>query len=190
MDIAQILDAIKQAQPTLTAVADTGTALVTIGGWAVNVFQAGKKANTFRIRRSTKGKGGKNRTPTDVALVIDVTWSIAPHVLNFLRENKIDAEMLLMVNNQQSGDGRWLNSKQPKEWEDAVHDFSAVMKKIRMEMPSAQVHIFIASPVALAFAMGAAWGTVYRATVYHWDSDHSAYFPVIKTSTRLKDTGT
>lgn len=187
MDFTQILEAIKQIQPSLTAVSDTGAAIITMGGWVVSLVQTGKKANIYRISRQKK-KGTKVRTPTDVALVVDVTWSISPQVIHYLEQQKIDAEILLMVNNQKTGTGKWLRNDKPKEWENTVHVFNTMIQKIfgDSELAGAHIHIFIAAPVALAYALGAAWGTVHHATVYHWDSGEKIYYPVIITSTKIK----
>lgn len=188
MDFASVIEAIKQIQPTLTAVADTGAAITTIGGWAVSLVKAGKKADVFRISREKKKKTGKKAAkPTDIALVVDVTWSISPQVMKYLEDKKIDAEIILMVNNQKAAKDKWLKNDKPKDWEAVAHDFSMGVQKIYtdQDLANANVHIFIASPVALAFSLGAVWGTVHRATVYQWDTDERTYYPVIVISKKL-----
>lgn len=188
MDFNQIMEAIKQIQTTLTPIVGTGTAISTIGGWVISLAQIGKKSNVFRISPERKSKVKKSRVPSDVALVVDVTWSIAPQVVKYLQQEKINAEILLMVNNQKDGKGKWLTNSKPKEWEAAVKDFGAIAEKIfsSAELSNSRIHIFIASPVALAFALGAVWGTVHHATIYHWDSEKKTYFPVTNISSGLK----
>ncbi len=185
MDFGTVIESIKQVQPSLTAVANTGTALTTIGGWAVNLLQAGKKTNFFRVSREKKKKKTK---VTDIALVVDVTWSISTQVVNYLEKKKIDAEVLLLVNNQKEKKGKWLPINKPKEWESAVRDFNAITQKIfgDSQLADARIHIFIAGPVALAYSIGAVWGTVHHAIVYQWDVDEKTYYPVINVSTKLK----
>lgn len=54
-------------------------------------------------------------------------------------------------------------------WFEMVQEFSDAINAVKREMGGVHLHIFLATPVALAFGLGTVWGTVDEATVYHWN---------------------
>ena len=58
------------------------------------------------------------------------------------------------------------------------------MNKIKRSAGGKRVHIFLAAPLPLVFAMGAVWGTVDEASVYHWEQN--TYHKVVNISRKLR----
>jgi hypothetical protein len=65
-----------------------------------------------------------------------------------------------------------------------VQEFTATMNAIKHQLGGARVHIFLSTPLPLAFGLGSVWGTVDEATVYHWEKQ--TYYPAMKISRALR----
>jgi hypothetical protein len=71
-------------------------------------------------------------------------------------------------------------------WFEMVQEFSDAINAIKTEMGSVHLHIFLATPVALAFGLGTVWGTVDEATIYHWNGREYKRVLEIKRELRFK----
>lgn len=69
-------------------------------------------------------------------------------------------------------------------WEGHVKAFADTMAKLKTHFAGAQTHFFLAAPGALLFTLGAVWGTVDDAMIYHYEKGN--YYAVATTSRRLK----
>ena len=69
-------------------------------------------------------------------------------------------------------------------WEGHVKAFADTMAKLKTHFAGAKTHFFLAAPGALLFTLGAVWGTVDEAMVYHYEQGN--YYAVATTSRRLK----
>jgi hypothetical protein len=78
----------------------------------------------------------------------------------------------------------FLDAKSEEEWETVVRDFADIMYEVRRAGQTARIHIFLSAPLPLTFAMGAVWGTVDNAILYHWDGE--AYSPVFTVKRTLR----
>lgn len=69
-------------------------------------------------------------------------------------------------------------------WEGHVKAFADTMAKLKTHFAGAKTHFFLAAPGALLFMLGAVWGTVDEATVYHYEQGN--YYAIATTSRQLK----
>lgn len=112
-------------------------------------------------------------------------------VARYLDEQNLDADMLVVTNDPAYSDKvKFLDPNQPEEWTELVQEFTATMNAIKHQLGGAQVHIFLSTPLPLAFGLGAVWGTVDLATVYHYQEikkeNRSTYYPAMKISRELR----
>ncbi len=120
----------------------------------------------------------------DVAVIIEITRPIRTAVEQYLQE-KGDIDHTFIITSL-DGDGRIgvLEHSQPAEWADQVRGFYRLLNNIQRELGGAKVHFFISAPVVLSFGLGAMWGTVNNATLYHWAE--GSYHPVLDVGRTLK----
>lgn len=185
--VQDALTAIQTLEPGLAAAARATTALGTIGSTAVTVLQKGKQLITYLI---TRKKEQTEEQPTvtskrDVALLIDINRRMLHDVARYLDEQQIDADLIIVTNDPTYSDQiKFLDPDDPGVWSDLVSEFSAAMNSIKRAIGGAQIHIFLSTPLSLAFGFGSMWGTVDEATVYHWEGQ--TYHPSLKISRRLR----
>lgn len=185
--VQDALTAIQTLEPGLAAAARATTALGTIGSTAVTVLQKGKQLITYLI---TRKKEQTEEQPTvtskrDVALLIDINRRMLHDVARYLDEQQIDADLIVVTNDPTYSDQiKFLDPDDPGAWSDLVSEFSAAMNSIKRAIGGAQIHIFLSTPLSLAFGLGSMWGTVDEATVYHWEGQ--TYHPSLKISRRLR----
>ena len=124
-------------------------------------------------------------TKDDVALIVDINRRTFQDVARYLENRNIDADIVLLTNDPHYGNTTpFLDTKDPTEWESLVQDFYHASVAIKHAVGQRRAHIFLSTPVALAFGMGAVWSTVDKATVYQWDG--STYQPVMPISHKLR----
>jgi len=198
VDIVQFirdgLNVFQQIEPGVTATMKVGAALGTVGTTTVKVFEVGKSIVTYWFTKheaqpATKriGTSAKHLKKRDVAIVVDISRRMMHNVADFLAKNKIDADVLLVTNDREYKSGIVPLRETMAEWEKMVVEFTRTMEKVKHEAGGARIHIFLSTPVSLAFGMGAMWGTVDEAYVYHWDL--KKYVLTLKISRRLKMPG-
>lgn len=106
-------------------------------------------------------------------------------VAGYLNKRKIDADIVMVTNDPAYGaQVKFLNPESEGEWNGIVLEFKTMMNKIKRSAGGRRVHIFLAAPLPLVFAMGAVWGTVDDASVYHWEKNN--YHKVVNISRRLR----
>lgn len=183
------LAALQQAEPTLSAVISAGTILNAVGKAAVAVVKKGAQLITYLI----KPRDDEQQPPSapltitrpHVAILVDINRRMLQDVARYLDEQKLDADMLVVTNDPAYGDKvKFLDPAKPGEWTSLVQEFTATMNAIKHQLGGAHVHIFLSAPLPLVFGLGAVWGTVDEATVYHWESQH--YYPAMKISRTLR----
>ena len=196
-------EAVEQINPQLKTVIDLGTSLYTIGTAGVKVLQKGKQLVTYavgKMERKTaaqkdkpKAKRMKSSTDVllqkkDVAIVVEISRPSVQDVVNYLASKKIDANLVVITTVKPRGPKpvKGLNENRPAEWTELVQEFSEAIDRIKQEAgASAKMHIFLSAPLALAFGLGAVWGTVDKAQVYHWKSS-GGYAPLMKITRKLR----
>lgn len=114
-----------------------------------------------------------------VAIVVPISRPIVPSVAQYLDQQGVEAHMVVC---QPAAATPYLSPDSP--WDEYVKSFSDSVAKVKTTFPDARIHMFLSAPVALAFAWGCVLGTVYEATVYHFERDN--YYPAIPISRRLK----
>lgn len=179
------LDLIQELEPGLTSAVKTGAALGTMGSTVVKFVQKGKRLITYVISHQEEATdestvaqdiepipdGEPMVTKSDVAVIVDVSRRMLPDVARYLDDQKIDADIILLTNDPEYGDtAKLLDFQDSEPWTDIVKDFHRGMSRVKREVGAARVHIFLGAPLPLAFGMGAVWGTVDEAIVYHWEN--------------------
>jgi hypothetical protein len=205
--IVNLLDLVRDGMALIQDVESTTDSMVEIGkqvgvmGTAVvKVIQSGRQAVTYLItRRQAEAPpepvGSVELTPipdeaplvesADVALVVDINRRIVQDVARYLDEQGIEADLVVLTNTPDYGDTiEFLDSGDPDAWAELVREFNEGLTRIKRAVGGARIHVFLATPLPLAFGLGAVWGTVDRATVYHWED--STYHPVMKISRDLR----
>lgn len=193
----------EQINAQLKTAIDLGTSLYTIGSAGVKILQHGKQLVTYAIGKTKPGtKPSKARKKTkrgkssgdvilpkgDVAIVVEISRPSVQDVVDHLERKKIDANLVVITTIKARGQKsvKGLNENRPSEWTGLVKEFSEAIDKIKQEIgASAKIHIFLSTPLALAFGLGAVWGTVDRAQVYHWKSS-GGYAPLMKINRQLR----
>jgi len=174
-------------KPGIEGMIATGTALTAGTKASVYVLQKGAKLVSYLItplkRKNKKAKTGSRKgkpaskveeepqiTKSDVAIVIDINHRTLNQVAQYLEEQGIDADFIVITNDPDYSDHiRMLDWKKRKEWEAILRDFASTITKIEHKVGKAHVHIFQSVPLALSFGLGCVWGTVHPASVYHYE---------------------
>jgi hypothetical protein len=194
------LELIEELEPGLTSAVKAGAALGTMGSTVVKLIQKGKRLATYVISHQETEKnesttdspgiepipdGEPMVTKSDVAVIVDVSRRMLSDVARYLDDQQIDADIILLTNDPEYGDtAKLLDVGDPESWTDIVKDFHRGMSRVKREVGASQVHIFLGAPLPLAFGMGAVWGTVDEATVYHWEN--KTYHPVMPITRELR----
>jgi hypothetical protein len=193
-------EVVEQINPKLKSVIDAGTSLYTIGSAGVKVLQQGKQLITYAVGKTEKSSAPISKTPKrkkpvpeilfqkgDVAIVVEISRPAVRDVVSYLERRKIDANLVVITTVKPRGPKpvKGLNESRPAQWTELVQEFSVAIDKVKREMGSAKIHIFLSTPLALTFGLGAVWGTVDPAQVYHWKST-GGYAPLMKITRRLR----
>ncbi len=190
MDVtAMIIEALKffeAVKPGVEGAVAVGTALVSSSKASIYVIQKGAKLISYFITRKPKAKNTTLRTTkSDVAILVDINRRLLSDVGTYLDKHKIDADIIIITNDPTySGNIKFLSPSDNDEWRELVQEFSTAMNGIKRTVGSAHLHIFLSTPLPLAFALGAVWGTVDEATIYHWENN--TYWPVMPISRDLR----
>lgn len=193
-------EVVELTSPKLKSVVDMGTSLYTIGSAGVKVLQQGKQLITYAVGKTGKSSAPKSEKPKrkklapeillqkgEVAIVVEISRPSVRDVVNYLESRKIDANLVVITTVKPRGlkPVQGLNESRPAEWTELVQEFSLAIDRVKREVGSAKIHIFLSTPLALAFGLGAVWGTVDQAQVYHWKSK-GGYAPLMKINRTLR----
>jgi len=201
----EALKAFEAMKPGLEGAAAGGALLSATARGSVYVIQKGAKFISYLIQSGQKktAPGGKAKTPArgkkpaqaaqdairitkdDVAILVDISRRALVDVAAFLEQQKVDADIVMVTNDPSYGaQVKFLNPESEAEWNEITLEFKALMNKIKRAAGGKRVHIFLAAPLPLVFAMGAVWGTVDEASLYHWEQNR--YQKVILISRKLR----
>ncbi|MEZ4705641.1 MAG: SAVED domain-containing protein [Caldilineaceae bacterium] len=190
--VKQALDFIQQAQPGLEAAAKATTSLTTIGAAVVQLIQKGGQLYTYLIGRTDEAADApmvQVLPRPDVAIVVDINRRALLDVAAYLQAQKIDANIVVVTNDPSySANVRFLAPDDPAAWADLVREFNGAVGAIKHYIGHARVHIFLTTPLPLAFGLGSVWGTVDECTVYHWE--RGTYYPTMQVSRELRQAPT
>ena len=197
------LEYIQKIEPGVQAAGRVGAV---VGPIVVQTIAEGKKLYAYLVTLSEKKQaddqlseaatdedvaakelspGMPTITKDDVALIVDINRRSFRDVARYLEDRNIDADIVLLTNDPHYGNSTpFLDTEDPAEWESLVQDFYHANIAIKHTVGQRRAHIFLSTPVALAFGLGAVWSTVDKATVYQWDG--STYQPVMPISHNLR----
>lgn len=196
------LDFMQNYQQVLDSTIKFGTSAYTIGSSMVKVLQNGKHLATVAVgkKKSAAGAKPKKATPStqpkgadqivkkkNAAIVVEISRPAVQDAAHFLEKKKMDANLVVIT--AAKGEAQSLNGldeNKPGMWFEMVQEFSDAINAIKTEMGSVHLHIFLATPVALAFGLGTVWGTVDEATIYHWNGREYKRVLEIKRELRFK----
>lgn len=201
--VMEALKAFEAMKPGLEGIAAGGALLSATTKGSVYVIQKGAKFISYLIKSGKKkpapkikvkagakkstlsAQGELEITKPDVAIVVDISRRALVDVAAFLDGKKVDADIVMVTNDPAYGaQVKFLNPESDEEWNEIVVEFKSLMNKIKRAAGGKRVHIFLAAPLPLVFAMGAVWGTVDEASVYHWEGNQ--YHKVVSISRKLR----
>lgn len=167
-----------QADPILSTTVSTGAILI-----------SGKRLVTYLIgrTRATDDEDDNVVIPIEhkehVAIVFEVTRAIAIDVVNYLGRNEIDANLIVIKPKSVEGDNfPFLDASDQELWTELVRDFARACTEIQKQVGQVNYHIFLSAPMPLVFGVGAVWGTVREAMVYHFvGNDYVPSLPLNRT---------
>jgi len=203
--VMEALKAFEAIKPGMEGMLATGTALSAGVKGSVYVVQKGAQFISYLIKSKTKKPASKTSpknasrrkkpasakregleiTKPDIAIVVDISRRALVDVAGFLDKQKVDADIVMVTNDPAYGaQVKFLNPESEEEWSEITLEFKSLMNKIKRAAGGKRVHIFLAAPLPLVFAMGAVWGTVDEAAVYHWEQN--TYHKVVNISRKLR----
>lgn len=210
MDIPEFaktfFDVMQQIGPGLKDTLAVGTSITTITSAVFNVVQKGAHLFTVAVGRKKEQKPAskpktsrKKKLPgglemgahqliaekEHVAIVVEISRPAVQNVAEFLERNEIDAN-LVVISNTSHPERHGLSEEGSQEWFEVVQEFYQASTQVKKTLRAAHTHIFLAVPVALSFGLGAVWGTVDDATVYHWDGQQYKALMPINRNLRFK----
>ncbi|PKN90890.1 MAG: hypothetical protein CVU44_22165 [Chloroflexi bacterium HGW-Chloroflexi-6] len=199
----EVMDKIK---PGIENILTVGTAIGTAGSGLVKILQTGKHWVTLAVgnkKADIPTKKSRKKKPSlppglsyhdgqemvidkeNVAIIVEVSRRAVNDAARYLENNQIDANLIVVTNTgDYTANLKAINEDNPQEWFEMVQEFNMAINAIKNESGSVDLHIFLAVPVTLAFGLGAVWGTVDNATVYHWNGKE--YKPVLSISRELR----
>jgi hypothetical protein len=193
MDTSVITKALAIIQQN-TASIGISADLVTLGAATANIvvqmFKSGKQLVAYLITRKPTGKTDKEQPSKPlrrehVAVLVDINRRILQDVPAYLEQQGIEADFVVVTNDETYGPTpKFIDPQDPALWTGMVREFGAAMNKIKHEIGGAHMHFFISAPMPIAFGIGAVWGTVDEATVYHWENQ--TYYPVLHVTRELR----
>ena len=188
MDIQFIIEAIKffeNIKPAAEGLAATGPVLAAGAKAGIYVIKRGAKLISYLITDQKDAPELPTVKKSDVVILVDINRRMLADVSRYIEEIKLDADVVVITNDPAySSNIQFLDPSKPQDWEDLVREFSSAMNGIKRTVGGAKMHIFLSTPLPLAFALGSVWGTVDEATIYHWEK--GTYFPSMPISRQLR----
>ncbi len=159
---------------------------ITLGGNLIlRVISGGRRLVGLLVSRLRNEPGEEpTKKVQDVAVIIEITRPIRTAVEQYLQEKGDIDHTFIITSLDEDGRIGVLEHSQPVEWADQVRGFYRLLNNIQRELGGANIHFFISAPVVLSFGLGAMWGTVNNATLYHWAE--GSYHPVLNVGRTLK----
>jgi len=192
--VIETLKFFANVKDSVEGMAVTGSTALAAAKMSGYLIQKGAKSLSVLITSAKKKPAARRKTKepeplalskNDVAIVLDINNRIVANVESFLKSKKMDADMIVITNDPSYSDEiAQLNIERPEDWAELAREFKMHTQKIKRFVGDAKVHIFLAVPVPLAFGLGAVWGTVDDATVYHWQN--KTYHPVMEIGRGLR----
>ena len=185
MEFQELLKLIQENSDTAVAV---GTNLATLGKWSIEIIQKGKKIITYLIKEKKEEQDSPKISEDNVAVLIDINQRMLVDVKSYLDSREIDADFVVITNDPgYTAKVKFLDVEKPDEWNDLVYEFAEAMNAIKFSKGSSvNLHIFQASPLPLAYALGSVWGTVTEgATLYHYQN--KTYYPVLTVNRKWRE---
>jgi hypothetical protein len=180
---------------SMEGMSETGTVIASSSKAVLYVLNRGAKLVAYLMTRASKTrepvtprrkKSKPIKVKPDVAVVVDINRRSLTDVAAYLDEKKIDADVIIITNDPRyESRSVFLAPAKRDDWEHMVREFSKVMDGIKHTVGGSRLHIFLSTPNALAFALGAVRGLVDEGTiVYHWED--RTYYPVVVLSRKLR----
>lgn len=188
MNTQFIVEAIKffeNIKPGVEGAVATGTALHAGAKAGVYIIKKGAKLVSYLITDQKDAKELPAIKKPDVVILVDINRRMLADVSRYLEEKKLDADVIIISNDPLYSDKiQFIEATDTDDWVEIVQEFSAAINGIKRTVGGAKMHIFLSTPLPLAFALGSVWGTVDESTVYHWEK--GSYYPVMPISRNLR----
>lgn len=182
-------------QNTLAEIKRQTTGVVDLGtqdSTNVKLLQQGKQLHTYLFSQQQADQDQSHngqaaiKPASNVAVLVDINRRILLDVARYLDEQRIQATLIIVTNDPTySHQTPFLDVNNPAAWSELVQEFNAAVTHIKHYVGPASFHFFLSTPLPLAFGLGAVWGTVEEAVVYHYEKN--SYHPVMKISRELRN---
>lgn len=112
---------------------------------------------------------------TDTAVVLEMAGhSPLGTVQSYIRDTLKSNWKIVAVGNTFGG------TLEEDDWAPVVQELNSILVRLHSTPEVQRIHLFHSMPVALAFGLGMALGTVTPVIVYNWEARESTYYPVLE----------
>lgn len=115
----------------------------------------------------------------DVAVMVQINQFLVPTTKKFLENEGIDAHLVLITNVEDGSSIKYLDNDKKQEWIDVVADFFDAVTEIERNWGAKTLHVFLAAPAALAFALGCKMSVQHNIRLYNWVAEERSYVRVL-----------
>lgn len=115
----------------------------------------------------------------DVAVMVQINQFLVTTTKKFLENEGIDARLILITNVEDGGSIKYLDNDKKQEWIDVVSDFFDAVTGIERDWGARTLHVFLAAPAALAFALGCKMSVQHNIRLYNWVAEERSYVRVL-----------
>lgn len=143
-------------------------------------FKQGKGSCAYLVTRDPDAK----YSARDIAIAVQINQPVARFIMEYLKSKEINANLIVITNNEDVKSTKDLDDCNEKEWHAIVQDFKDIVTKIQTELGTTEFHFFFAAPAALTMALGVIFGNFLNARVYNWVKGESTYTEVLRLPIR------
>lgn len=115
----------------------------------------------------------------DVAVMVQINQFLVTTTKKFLENEGIDAHLILITNVEDGSSIEYLDNDKKQEWIDVVADFFDAVTGIERDWGAKTLHVFLAAPAALAFALGCKMSVQHNIRLYNWMAEERSYVRVL-----------
>ncbi len=115
----------------------------------------------------------------DVAIMVQINQFLLATTREFLEREGIDAHLVLTTNVEGGETIQYLDNDKKYEWIDVVSDFYDAVMQIERDWGAKTIHVFLATPAALAFALGCKMSVHHNIRLYNWVAEERSYVRVL-----------
>jgi len=160
---------------TLGEFANNVGSVITVAEMMGVLISKGRQTWTYLVGKKEEELVEKD----DVAVMVQINQFLVPTTKKFLENEGIDAHLILITNVEDGGSIKYLDNDKKQEWIDVVADFFDAVTGIERDWGARTLHVFLAAPAALAFALGCKMSVQHNIRLYNWVAEERSYVRVL-----------